>query len=80
MDRGAAKRRDHSRQLDQHLEAQRPLSRLRALIGRILRQRQAAKHATVAHVQPTSTLAAHSQHLQPPPEQRMERMRDNQRI
>jgi hypothetical protein len=61
--------------------AQRPRSRLLASIGRILRQREPAQHAAVTHLQsPPRTVTAHAQHLNPLPEQRMERMRDHQRI
>ena len=45
----AADRGDHSRQPDQHLEAQRPLARHRAAIGRVLSQLDIPPAAGVAH-------------------------------
>src|SRR5439155_21527032 len=63
----------------QDLDAQRPLSRLPATIGRILRQRHAPQRPALAHVDTTRADATNEQHLQPLAPQRMKRMDDDQR-
>ena len=72
-------RGDHDRQPNQHLERQRTPCRLWAAISCLLQQRDAAQRASVAYVHAAGATAARGQHLQPLPDQRVERMRDHQR-
>ncbi len=70
---------DHRGQRHQRFEAQWPPSRLRATVGRLLRNPDRPPRSALAHIQPTRALTANEQHLQKLSAQRMERMRDHQR-
>ena len=70
---------DHSRQLDQHLERQRPLRRLQAAIGRRLIQRDVPPPAAIAHIHATGRETTHIQNLEPLTGKRVKRVRDHQR-
>jgi hypothetical protein len=72
-------RRDQSHQLGQHLDAQRPLGRLRPPVGRVL-QDPDRSHWALTHVEPHAAQAALVQDRQPLPTQRVKRMRYDQRV
>ena len=77
--RNAPDRGHEHHELNEHLDAQRPLGRLRPPVGRVLENPDRPRRA-LAHIQPRAPQAPLVQDRQPLPTQRVKRMRYDQRV